>query len=153
MLPFSRYLLSAFIFLSWIGPAQAQSIDRTATLSFGEFALKDNNSPHTLSISILGVITASSAFVRIEDPVRGRYELTDFPIGTSLSIDIPDTTISLNGSGTGELFTLQLLHPGGFFNGGSPPSMPLGGTITTSGSGLMYPDGNYSGEIDITVNY
>lgn len=134
--------------------AQAQTITRVQALSFGTFALKNNAAAHTLRVSRTNVVTADSAFAIFTDPVRGEYALTGFPSSTPFTVSIPDTSLSLGGGG-GAAFDLILFTPGSGLttDGAGAADLRFGATLQTSGMGSMYSDGNYSGTIDITINY
>lgn len=152
-----RLLVVFVVFTLGVGMGQSSiaTITRVDAMDFGTFALKNNASQHNMSVSRTNIVTADSAYVRIIDPTRGEYALTDFPISTVLTFSIPDTTMSLNGSGVGEIFSLENFTPPPSVttNGSGAATLLFGATLRTSGSGSMYPDGNYSGLVDITVNY
>lgn len=152
-LGYSGFLFFVAAMLS-ISPAQAQVFSRMQELSFGTFALRNNTGVHQLRITQAGVITANSNYARFTDPVRGRYRMQGYPPSTVFTITIPNTTLSLNGLGAGELFNLDLLHPATrTANGAGNATFFVGGSLTTSGSGTMYSDGNYQGDMDVTINY
>ncbi len=90
--------------LLMLGPiAEAQTITRVQSLSFGMFALKNNNAVHALRVSRTNVVTADSAFAIFTDPVRGEYALSGFPNSTPFTVSIPDTSLTLGGGRGGGL--------------------------------------------------
>ena len=133
-------------------PTFAQTITRVQTLSFGTFALRNNNAPHALRVSRTNVVTADSEFAIFTDPTRGEYSLSSFPTNTPFTVFIPDTTLT---SGGGAQFDLGQFTPGSGLttDGTGNADLRFGATLTTSGTGGNYTDGSYSGTIDITVNY
>lgn len=150
--PMNKILVLFGLFLLWgQGAAMAQTITRVDALSFGSFALKNNNAAHQLTVSRVGGITKDAAYALITNPTPARYDLSGFPASTALSISIPDSTVE---SGI-HVFTLNNFTPtpGLSTDGAGDATLRFGATLTTSGNTVMYADGAYSGLIDITVNY
>lgn len=144
--------LAILVFCVGANPAQAQTITRVQTLSFGTFALRDNNAPHALRVSRTNVVTADSEFALFTAPTRGEYSMSGFPTDTPFTVSIPDTALTSGGGGS---FDLGQFTPGSGLSTDSSGNADLrfGATLTTSGTGGNYTDGSYSGTIDITVNY
>ena len=124
-------------------------------LDFGTFALKDNNSPHTIVVTPGNGITYDPAFVVGVQAQRGVYSLSGLPHNEALGITIDNTVnLSLNGSGSGALLgigTYTSNNPS--TNGSGDATLYIGGTLTTSGSGSLYGNGDYSGSVDLTINF
>jgi hypothetical protein len=136
-------------------PAEAQLITRVQPLSFGTFVLKNNSAAHTLRVSRTNAVTAAAAFALFTNPVRGEYDLSGFPASTPFTASFSATPITAGGLGAGESFSLGTFIPGSGLttDASGNAQVRFGATLTTSGSGINYPDGAYEGELDITINY
>ncbi len=145
-----------FVFLLILNQygASAQTITKVQDISFGTFVLKNNTSNHTITISTTGATTFTGDIIMLSLGNNGEYTLTGFPPNTALGITIGTGLLSINGSGTGETMTFDSnTHNSPVTDGAGNATLLTGATITTSGSGTMYPDGTYSEQINITVSY
>lgn len=136
------------------GSAQAQSVTETRGISFGTFALANNNAAHTLSFTWTESVTADPAYIVILPPQRGEYAISGFPALSPLSVTINNATLTKDGMGGGELFSITNYDRNAITTDGSGnATLFVGGDLETSGSTSMYTDGNYSDVIDITVEF
>jgi len=168
---FSRALfcLLAVLFLYGKG-AQAQTLVIVRNLDFGQFGMRDNNSPHTIVVTPGGGVTYDPAFIPdgVAQAHPGQYALSGLPPNMALNYGISTTngttnggttltntvSLSLNGALIGALFTV------GSYTANSPSTdalgnatISIGGTLTTSGTGAGYGDGSYDGSVDLTIYF
>lgn len=135
-------------------PAAADSLHIVRNLTFGEFATRDNDSPHTIIIDPSNNATYDPALLTINPAERGEFLLEGFPANTALTISVPDTNLTLNGGGAGIRFTINsFTHNNPVTNASGEATLYLGATLTTTGSGQHYGTGNYSEGIEITIDY
>jgi hypothetical protein len=134
---------------------QAQTVTPNVEMSFGEFAIKNNNSRHALQVAQNNSYSADSAYAVITPPNRAEWSLTSFPASTLITISIPDATLTFGNSGTGEYFTVEnFAHPATVTTDGSgSASFNFGATLYTSGSTAMYADGSFSGSSLVTLSW
>lgn len=112
---FARKTYKAVRFLAFVvvmagsyagAPAQAQSVTETSGISFGSFALANNNAVHTLSFTWTESVTADPAYILFTNPQRGEYAISGFPALSPLSVTIQNATLTKDGLGGGEAFSI-----------------------------------------------
>ena len=137
------------------GQGCAQTIDQQQPLTFGTFALRNNNASHLLRVQRTGVVNADAAYVLFVPPERGQFILAGFPPSTELTFVFTNATLTLNGGGAGNSFTVQDFTPPASLttNASGNATLRFGASLYTSGSGINYADGNYSGDSQLTINY
>ena len=135
--------------------ASADTVNQTQHLDFGSFVLKRNNAVYQLKVQKNGAVTSASSFIVITTPVPAMWELTDYPPNTLLTVSIPDAILSVGGAGTGNVFNLTDFTPTANLttDGAGAATLRFGASLYTSGSGTMYADGSYSGDVSVTISY
>lgn len=147
ILPVAFALLCASI------PAYARAyLNDVVNLSFGSFALINNDTPQTIVVPPAGsAVFGVNVIEGPTPPVAGEYFLEDLTPNTLLDVTIADTTLSRFGGGS-PLFTItDFTTNTPTTDGNGDATLFVGATLTTSGSGAHYESGNYTGTMDITI--
>ncbi len=146
----------------------AQELSETRPLSFGIFAVQDNNAPAALTVTPDNDTFADPQFVVQQDGQRGEYTLTGLPPNVSffLGVDVPNPPseggVTLTGQtpatrGGGPEFRLDglTISDGGVLqsDGAGDATLYIGGSLYTSGTGERYDGGTYNGTYNITIYY
>ena len=148
----SKSLLSFLVLLALPIMANAAVIE-TQALSFGEFAMRNNDASYDLTISPTGGISRDPIFLPFEDPQPGSYAVSGFPASTALIINV--TFNDLTGGGT-QNFTISsaVISPATVTtDGAGEASFNVGATLSSSGTGVVYSDSTYNGLMTVSVNY
>lgn len=160
-----RFSVVLAFFLLSVFPAHAQVMTEVEKLDFGQFGLRDNSAAHTLIVTPNNTATYDAAIIeggRL--PQRGEYDLTGFPPNMTLTLGVAvanppnDGGLVLDNSG-GATFGGKVFTVGDFTtnvvvtDGAGDATVYIGGTLTTSGDGTMYGDGDYNGTYDITFYF
>lgn len=137
-------IVAAWLFATplWAAPA----IEELQRLSYGMAAVKHNNPSSSLTLSPQGIAAYGDAFVYIAPTRPGRYRVTGLPPFTDLNISIAPIELSRSGTGLGPFLTLDtaVSHPlVPRTDAAGTVEFYLGARLTTSGSGVPYPDGLY----------
>lgn len=160
-------LLTALILITTLSTlpktAAKASIKEIQPLRFGTLVLKDNEQPYTLTVPPEGTTTYSDGLALAPDsdpPQSGIYDIQVLSPETRLSIEITATGFIMQQNGenpqkiTGNSFTItgfQTIVTNSLETGKT--LVKIGATLETSGNGLPYEDGTYTGSMDITINY
>lgn len=157
--PLLSRLAAGLIILAAYCPATAHAATELTEInkfSFGKFALKDNSTPQTLSISgVTNTASASAGFVIDTPAQRGEYRLTGFIPGTEVYVTIQDGTLRLNGSGASAFTTVNYtISPTNLVADGSGRiDFYIGATLRTMGNSVNYPTGLYNDDLDIRFDW
>lgn len=147
---------------SWAAPIMMNEIQE---LDFGEFALRNNTAPHTITVAPDNSTVYDPDIISNIDAQRGEYEFSNLPPNVifyvGISVPNPPTEGGLildNPSnlthGGGESFTLGNLTANDLVtDGAGDGTLYIGATLTTSGNSNTYADGNYNGSFDLTLYY
>lgn len=158
-----------FLCLPFGAPAQAQQVTQLQLLTFGRFALVRNDMPYRIVIAPHGGVSYDSAFVpdESETPRPAEYFFEGLPANTAFTLGVtmpvsPDGGLAVTPAGPvsgpgGQLFTLSdflvnndnIMHT----NGAGEGTIYVGATLTTTGNGLTYGSGSYTGQYQITLYY
>lgn len=140
------------LYCVWIDVAHAQ-VTTLQPLSFGEFISARNDGLYNITVNLDGTYSfTSGAFYEIVAPTVGIYEFTGLtPNATITNVTVTQTSSLISGGApVFEMINFQESHP--------PTTSPTGealiriaATARTSGSGLLYPDRTYNGEINISL--
>lgn len=150
-------------------PAGAQTITEVHQLSFGEFAVRANNTvPAALTVTPDNDTFGDYEFVVMAPGQRGEYLFTGFPPDVSffLGVDLPnppseggvvlDNATDASG-GAGPVFTLTdlTIADGGVMvsDSAGEATLYIGATLRNSGDGQRYNGGVYNGTYNITIYY
>ncbi len=132
------------------------TINETQAISFGSFALQNNDAQHDYRIHPDGTTTIDAEYLEITSAQEASYDVSGFPNNTPLIVTVVSSTLTLNGSGSGEAFTVvnfDTLPASPQTDGSGNETFALGTTLRSSGSTTMYPDGNYSANATVSVNF
>lgn len=146
--------LLSIIVVTFSGHALA-GITTIQALSFGNYVVANNNSVQTVTVSLSGNVTASSGLLEITPTAQqGIYDIDGLtPNAIIASVDVTALT-TMRGVNVSNEFTL-----GSFTSNhtNADPSgvarVTIGGTASTTGNGLGYPDQTYSATVEIQINY
>jgi hypothetical protein len=99
------------ILISGAQPAYSDIVE-VVLLSFGQFIITDNTSVHNLTIQRNGNVNADPAFHILVNPVRGTYDISNFPVRTNLII-LANIARFSNPSNPSQFFTITSFdaHP------------------------------------------
>ncbi|MFC1750716.1 DUF4402 domain-containing protein [Pseudomonadota bacterium] len=132
----------------------APDITADVPLDFGLVAVKNNDSVSTLSISHGGAVTFVGDVIPIGGAMRGEYNLTGFPANVMLDFTWIDGTLSAGGLGLPELLQVtDYENPVTMSDTNGEASVPVGASLKTNGSSVMYGDATYTGDITVRVRY
>ena len=123
-------------------------------LDFGEMAVKSNTAVSTLQITSAGTVTFSGDVIPLGGAMRGEYRLTGFPPGVLLEVTLDNANLSAGGGGLPELLLVTNYDAPTLLSDPSGEALvPLGASLKTNGSTVMYVDAPYSGTTQIRVRY
>ena len=128
------------------------AITEEQPLSFGSFAIGKNDAVSTLKIPhASGIPTATYKMFPLTRGQPGIFRLTAYPAFSPLMINITNFQLNLGASPILyiEDFTFDPVNT----NAAGEAILTIGATLKTSGLGGNYGDGNYSGTMNITVNW
>lgn len=152
-------LYALLLFLSAvinIDALHAESITEEQPLSFGKFAITDNNIVSTMTIPYTGLPPSITGnIIPIEPGLAGHYRLGGFPAYVLFAITVTSSNLTKGGTGLPEGFVLDNYshHPALTANADGEALLKLGARLNSTGSGTGYVDAPYSGIITITVNW
>ena len=147
--------------------ARAQEMTEIHHLDFGEFGLGDNTHPATIVIppDDSGDATYSDGIVPGTRPARsGEYDLTGLPHNIILhtGVDMPiapeggvvvDNSSNLSKPGEPSFTVDHFTTNSPETDNSGEATLFIGATLTTSGNGSLYHDGDYDGTLDVTFFY
>ena len=132
----------------------AQTLVVTQDLTFGKIVMSDLLSVSTIVVNPAGSYTVDPTTYLIEDPENGDYDLVGGPPSTVYTLTFPPA-VGLVGPGVSN-FTVDnftTLPATLTTDSSGDVRFRLGARLRSSGSGLPYSDGNYSGTININISY
>lgn len=131
-----------------------EDIQRDQALSFGRFVLKDNNSARVIiQVTPAGVVTNDPAVLPFTSAQNGIFQLLDFEKDKDLTVNLTPSPMTVS-TGAGPVFTVNFT---------TSPAVPhtdpvtgnatlyIGGTLSTSGTGVMYPNGTFSNDVTLSI--
>ena len=121
-------------------------------LHFGTFALVDNLTVSTLKVPYNGTNpVATNKLYPLSFGQAGNYSLSAFPAFTPLIISISDYELKI---GVSEPFTVgSFTHESIITDVNGEAQLRLGATLSTSGTGTLYGDAVYSGNMNIVISW
>lgn len=147
-------LLLFLVFCLGTASAQADStLENIQDLSFGSFGLVNNDSQQTIIVTPDSDVTYDDDIVGgTTPPQAGEYLLDELTPDTDLGITIQDATLNRMGGGPSPTFTVSdFTHNDPTTDSNGDATLLVGGTLTTSGSGVYYETGTYSGTMELTI--
>lgn len=123
-------------------------------LEFGAYVVKRNDAQYDITVTSGGSYSYSSVgYIMISPPQEGIFDIDGLPISTAVaSVDL---TQSIPLSGSGDNF--QMVNFTKVHNPTTDSSgvlrIAIGATARSSGSGIIYSDQTFNGQIDIQVNF
>lgn len=150
-------VISAGVLLSVVFCAKQSHAADMATvqdLDFGQFAVLNNTSVHTIVVTAGGSVTYDPVIIPGIQAQRAQYTLTGFPPSQAIDVTIDNTeNLSLDGGGTGTMLSVGSYTTNSpSTNGAGNATLYIGATLSTSGSGA-YSNGDYEGSVDLTFNF
>lgn len=136
------------------GLLAAPTVTANVPLDFGLLAVKANGTVSTLVVSSSGAVSNTGEIIPIGGAVRGQYRLAGFPPGVLLDVQWDNATLSAGGGGLPEYLSVtNYVNPTLVADALGEAIVPLGATLQTSASGVMYADAPYSGSTQVRVRY
>jgi hypothetical protein len=133
--------------------AKAQlTVTENRTLDFGTIVTRNLASVAEVTVSHTGVTTGNANAIVLEQGQSAEYIVEGGPASTVFTVTIDsDTDVSQGGT----TFTLDnfTTSPGLQTNGAGEATFQMGARASSLGGGVPYPDGNYSGTYDFTVDF
>lgn len=147
--------------------ASAQTMTEVQPLSFGTFAILNNNAVQTITVAPNNSTVYDPDIIADVEAQRGHYLLEDLPanvtfyLGVSVSNPPNDGGLILDNAspitGGGQAFQLINFTVNTanevVTDGNGDADFYIGATLITTGNGTTYPDGVYNGTYDITFFY
>lgn len=147
-------LLAGFcLFLTAAMPAYAQTVNVTRAITFGKFAMIDNDAAYQIVFQADGSTISDPEYVFFTTPVTGEVEVSGYSASTTLNVAITNDNVDPI-SVVGPSFTANAFFtiPDPVVTDGSGnATFEIGGTLTSDGSGTRYSDDDFQGNITITV--
>lgn len=139
----------------WLSPISFSYalVAETQALSFGTFAIQNNNGAYDLQITPTGSVNADPQFIVIAPGQEAQYAVAGFPASTALIITVAAADLTRGGGDTFSLVNFQTSPATVITTGAGTATFGLGATLRTSGSTSMYTDDNYSGAATVSVNF
>jgi hypothetical protein len=142
----------AFAFLCAVMPAWAATATNLVDLAFGSFALMDNDIPQTIVVTPAGNATYGARVVEGPTPPQAaEFLLEDMTPDTVLTVTIDDTTLSRVDGGSPAFTISDYITNNPTTDSSGDATLLVGATLTTSGNGMHYESGHYTGTMDITI--
>ena len=137
-----------------VSVSAAPAVTANVPLNFGLLAVKTNGVVSTLTISSAGAVSNTGEIIPMGGAVRGQYRLSGFPPGVLLELQWDNATLSAGGGGLPEhLQVTNYVNPTLAADAFGEAVVPVGATLKTSASGMMYVDAPYSGTTQVRVRY
>lgn len=136
-------------------PARADvSFNETQALDFGEWAVLGNHGAYSISLAANGSYSSSSSrLIMIRAPQVGIYRVSGLPGDTiinGVNVTVNDP-MSKAGSESFTLDNFDVSVPNA--NSAGETTITLGARANTTGSGISYDDGVYTGELNLELDY
>jgi hypothetical protein len=148
------FILVATFFLYLITPPAHAAYITIQALDLGSWFIPNNSGVYTITINTDGTSSHSPELTKVKGPTKGIYDIGDLPVSTTiLSIDVAQNTPMTFGGSTFTLGSFQTSTNAPATDGAGRVTLTLGLTASTSGNGTPYPDGTYSGLVDVTINF
>ena len=151
---FKVLLLSlTLLFQSQLAYAQI-SVTTTQNISYGSFTFVDMANVLEITIDTDDNVTNTSNVALITVPKSGQYTLTGGNPLTAFNVST-DSSVTLSGDGPGTFVIDDIVvEPStSIFDAFGDADISLGGRLRSSGGGVQYGNGGYSGTLNITVSY
>lgn len=149
-------LMSSFCFLAFASQESKADLLVLDEFDFGTLVILNNSAPFTYRVDSDNNTTYNpSAFLPLSPPNRASINVSNGPPNTAFSVSVSAAPVLLNGAGP-QFFTVTnvVTNPvTPFTNGSGSLNVRFDSTLRTSGDGTPYPNGNYTGNILITVDY
>ena len=126
------------------------------SLDFGLFGLLHNFTPSDLVVDFNGLYTSDPAFVLTAPyPQNAEISFTGLDPSVPFTVTFNNGTLSLNGGGLPPFLTVRDFTTDGPYNTtpGGTLTIRYGATLRSSGNGVPYQSGPYSGTYDVTFDY
>lgn len=141
-----------FLLASLISNVCYGAVSEEQALSFGNFAIADNSTVSSIVIPYSGANpTYTNKIYPLVHGQRGIYRLSAFPAFTPLTVTI--NNFSLQRISSTNLNIETFTHDTIVTDGAGSALMYLGATLKTTGDSGTYGDGNYTGNINITISW
>lgn len=121
-------------------------------LGFGEFAIAKNDAVSTLRIRHDGgnqIATYKILPLAFGQP--GIFQLSNYPVFTPLMITVSNFVLQLGAAP--DLLIEDFTFDPVTTNGNGEATLVIGATLKTTGTGTNYGDGNYTGVMNIVINW
>lgn len=153
----TAYGIVAAVALILSAPAAAQSrYTIQQPLDFGLFGLLNNFAQHDLVVDFNGLYSGDPAYVLTAPyPQNAEISFTGLDPSVPFTVTFDNGTLSLNGGGLPPLLTVRDFTTDGPYTttAGGTLTIRYGATLRSSGSGVPYQSGPYTGSYDVTFDY
>ncbi len=143
-----------FCFHMFIAGASYAAVTVVQALDFGEFVVKNNDAQYDITVNTNGSYSYDAAgFIEITAPQEGIYDLDGMAPSTAIVSVVITQLVALSGSGPDfQMINLQESSPAST-DGAGVARIVVGGTAQTSGSGTLYTDQTFNGQLQIQINF
>lgn len=149
-----RFFYLLLLLANFSFKAQAQTLIALNHLDFGEVLDMGSSSRSRITLDGNGSYTADSAFIFIREPTPAHLQLTGAPPNSMYTIDFSSNAINITSGGSRFRINNYTTFPNILMTDGFGNSdFFVGARLNTrrGGSTSPYPDGIYTGTIDLTV--
>ncbi len=150
-------ILTFGIFVSSLlaqGAVCAQDVNVLKELDFGEAVVRDNLSQRSIIVQTNGSFSADSAFIILQNPTEGLYQVTNLPPSTVITSIL--ITVDQQMIGPGEDFIIDNfdIDAPSSSNSNGELDISVGARLRTTGSGQNYLyDAQFESALTLEINY
>lgn len=151
-----RYLCFTVLIISafFATKAQAQTINEDRPFTYGTLVVTDNSAVHSMRLRRNGNLwTIDPELIQIGTFNSARFDFRGFPGNTSLNATFTPTIVNGPGSNFFTLTNFQVPSNMTTNGAGNRNNRNIGSRINTSGNGLPYTDGLYTGTILLEITF
>ncbi len=153
------YFLIITLFLlsfNFIGskPVNAQTIIEQRPFNYGTLVVTRNDQVYSMRIQQNGSISPiDPELIQLGSVTAARFDFIGFAPNTSPTYSFVPTTLTGPGGNYFTLNNFEFPSQMSTDNSGNRLNRDAGSTISTSGNGLPYSDGTYTGTVLLTITY
>lgn len=134
--------------------SNAQTINEDRPFTYGTLVITDNSAVHTMRIRRNGNINPiDPELIQIGSADSARYDFLGFAPNTNPTYSFTPTTLTGPGGNFFTLTNFELPNNMTTNGAGNRNNRRAGSRINTSGNGLPYTDGLYTGTVLLTITY
>lgn len=144
-------LLILVLALAAPGPGRTASF-QIDPLYFGSWVMTNNAAPHSVIVNTDGSYSHDPALYLLEPPRPGVYRITELPVSSTInSVNVSIIQDLRAGGYQFDMDNFDVLAPD--TDGDGETIITIGAEASTSGSGTLYPDAVFTGQLLVVLNF